>query len=141
MEQLFKSFYSSELKLKNATKVATILNLLIVLMGIFGVVAFTLVRRNKEIAVRKVLGAEVKNILFLFIRDYAWLILIANVIAWPIAYFVINNWLQNYTYRIEQNIFSYLIVCLLVFFIAFLLITAQCLKTAFLNPVKSLRTE
>jgi ABC-type antimicrobial peptide transport system permease subunit len=141
MDQRFQSLYNSELQLKKATKVATILNFLIVLMGIFGVVSFTLARRNKEIAVRKVLGAEVKNILFLFINDYAWLILIANVIAWPIAYFVINNWLQNYTYRIEQNIFTYLIVCLLVFFIAFLLITAQCLKTAYSKPVKSLRTE
>ena len=141
MDQRFQSLYNSELQLKKATNVATVLNLLIVLMGIFGVVAFTLARRNKEIAVRKVLGAEVKNILFLFINDYAWLILIANVIAWPIAYFVINNWLQNYTYRIEQNIFTYLIACLLVFFIAFLLITVQCLKTAFSKPIKSLRTE
>jgi predicted lysophospholipase L1 biosynthesis ABC-type transport system permease subunit len=129
------------LQLKKATNVATILNLLIVLMGIFGVVAFTLARRNKEIAVRKVLGAEVKNILFLFIKDYAGLIFIANLIAWPVAYFVINNWLQNYSYRIEQNIFSYLTVCLLVFFIAFLLIAAQCFKTAIAKPIKSLRTE
>ena len=141
MDQRFQSLYSSELQLKKATNVATILNLLIVLMGIFGVVAFTLARRNKEIAVRKVLGAEVKNILFLFIKDYAWLILIANLIAWPIAYFVINNWLQDYSYRIEQNIFSYLTVCLLVFFIAFLVIAAQCFKTAVAKPIKSLRTE
>jgi putative ABC transport system permease protein len=141
MDQRFQSLYSSELQLKKATNVATILNLLIVLMGIFGVVAFTLARRNKEIAVRKVLGAEVKNILFLFIKDYAWLILIANLIAWPVAYFVINNWLQNYSYRIEQNIFSYLTVCLLVFFIAFLAIAAQCFKTAIAKPIKSLRTE
>src|SRR4030095_1573706 len=141
MDQRFQSLYGSELQLKKATNVATILNLLIVLMGIFGVVAFTLARRNKEIAVRKVLGAEVKNILFLFIKDYAWLIFIANLIAWPVAYFVINNWLQNYSYRIEQNIFSYLTVCLLVFFIAFLLIAAQCFKTAIAKPIKSLRTE
>jgi ABC-type lipoprotein release transport system permease subunit len=110
-------------------------------MGIFGVVAFTLARRNKEIAIRKVLGAEVKNILFLFIKDYAWLIFIANLIAWPVAYFVINNWLQNYSYRIEQNILSYLTVCLLVLFIAFLVIGAQCFKTAIAKPIKSLRTE
>ena len=141
MDQRFQSLYSSELQLKKATNVATILNLLIVLMGIFGVVAFTLARRNKEIAVRKVLGAEVKNILFLFIKDYAWVIFIANLIAWPVAYFVINSWLQNYSYRIEQNIFSYLTVCFLVFLIAFLVIVAQCFKTAIAKPIKSLRTE
>ena len=120
---------------------ATILNFLIVLMGIFGVVAFTLARRNKEIAIRKVLGAEVKNILSLFIKDYAWLILIANVIAWPLAYLVTNNWLQHYSYRIGQSIYSYLAVCLFVFALAFLLISIQCLKTAISNPVKNLRLE
>jgi len=141
MDQRFQSLYSSELQLKKATKVGTILNLIIVFMGIFGIVAFTLARRTKEIAVRKVLGAEVKHILFLFIKDYAWLIVIANIIAWPVAYFVINNWLQNYSYRIQQSIFSYLEVCLLIFCIAFLLIIFQCFKTAIENPVKKLRTE
>jgi len=141
MDQRFQSLYSSELQLRKATNVASILNVLIVLMGIFGVVAFTLARRNKEMAVRKVLGADLINILFLFIKDYASLIVIANLIAWPVAYFVINNWLQNYSYRIEQSIYPYLTVCVLVFFIAFLLIAAQCFKTATAKPIKSLRTE
>ena len=141
MDQRFQSLYNSEVQLKKATNVATILNFLIVLMGIFGVVAFTLARRNKEIAIRKVLGAEAGNIILLFIRDYAWLILIANLIAWPLAYIVTNNWLQNYNYRIGQSIYSYVTVSLLVFVLAFLLISAQCLKTAVANPVKNLRTE
>lgn len=141
MDDRFQALYNSELQLKRATNVATTLNFLIVLMGIFGVVAFTLARRNKEIAVRKVLGAGAKNILLLFIKDYAWLILIANVIAWPLAYLVTNNWLQNYNYRIGQSIYSYLTVCLLVFVLAFLLISLQCLRTATSNPVKSLRSE
>lgn len=141
MDQRFQSLYSSELQLKKATTVATILNLLIVLMGIFGVVAFTMARRNKEIAVRKVLGADVRNIISLFIKDYALLILLANIIAWPLAYVVTNNWLQNYSYRVEQNIFSYLAVCILIFIVAFSLIAAQCMKTAISSPVKNLRTE
>jgi ABC-type antimicrobial peptide transport system permease subunit len=141
MDDRFQALYNSELQLKKATNVATILNFLIVLMGIFGVVAITLAKRNKEIAVRKVLGADVRNVLLLFNKDYAGLILVANIIAWPLAYIVTDNWLQNYNYRIGQSIYSYLTVGLLVFIVAFLLVTAQCLRTATSNPVKSLRSE
>jgi ABC-type antimicrobial peptide transport system permease subunit len=141
MDERFQSLYKSELQLKKATKVATILNLLIVFMGIFGIVAFTLAQRTKEIAVRKVLGAEVKNILLLFIKDYAWLIVIANVIAWPLAYVTMDHWLQNYAYRIQQNIMPYMLVGVFMFFAVFVFIIAQCFKTAISNPAKSLRTE
>ncbi len=110
-------------------------------MGVFGVVAFTLAKRNKEIAVRKVLGADVKNILLLFIKDYSWLIFIANIIAWPVAYIISNRWLENYAYRIQQNAVPYIMVCAFIFIVAFVLITAQCFKAALANPVKNLRTE
>jgi len=104
-------------------------------------VAFTLTKRSKEIAVRKVLGAGVKNILLLFIKEYSWLIIIANIIAWPLAYAATNDWLHNYAYRIRQNITPYLFVCGFIFLTAFVLIITQCFKAANANPVKSLRTE
>lgn len=141
MDERFQSLYESEIQLKKATGLATALNMAIVFMGIFGVVAFTLARRNKEIAVRKILGAEAKNIILLFLKDYALLILIANLIAWPVAYWTTNQWLQNYTYRMQQTIIPYLTVFLFVVLAAFLFITLQCLKVARANPVKSLRTE
>ena len=141
MDEKFQSLYNSELQLKKSAEVATILNLLIVLMGVFGVVAFTLARRNKEIAIRKVLGANAGGIIRLFLKEYGLAILISNVIAWPVAYFTINNWLQNYNYRIEQHILLYILVGLLVFCFAFAIIAAQCFKVAVTNPVKSLRSE
>ena len=141
MDNKFQSLYKSELQLKSATNLASILNLVIVFMGIFGVVAFTLSKRSKEIAVRKVLGAKVNNIILLFIKDYAGLILLANIIAWPIAYMVINHWLQGYAYRIDQRILSYLLAAVIVFATAFIFITLQCYKIAVTNPVESLRTE
>ncbi len=141
MDQEFQSLYKSELQLKSATNISAILNLVIVFMGIFGVVAFTLAKRNKEIAIRKMLGAEVKNIILLFIKDYAMLILIANIIAWPIAYMVIHHWLQGYAYRIDQNVIPYLFASFFVFAAAFIFITLQCFKTAVSNPVRSLRSE
>jgi ABC-type lipoprotein release transport system permease subunit len=141
MDERFQSLYKSEIQLKKAANLATVLNMVIVFMGIFGVVAFTLARRNKEIAVRKVLGAEAKNIILLFLKDYALLILIANIIAWPLAYWFTNAWLQSYAYRIQQDLLPYLAVFCFVFLVAFLFITIQCFKTALANPVNSLRSE
>jgi putative ABC transport system permease protein len=141
MDDQFQSLYKSELQLKKAANIATVLNLIIVFLGIYGVVAFSLSKRTKEIAVRKVIGADARNIIFLFIKDYALLILIANFIAWPVAYAIINKWLDNYAYRIQQNIIIYLIVCLFIFITSFILITVQCYKTANSNPVESLRSE
>ncbi len=110
MDDRFGALYQSEIQLKKATHLATALTLVIVFMGIFGILAFTLARRNKEIAVRKVLGADAKNIIMLFLKDYALLIVVASIIAWPLAYWATNQWLQNYTYRIQQNLVPYLTV-------------------------------
>lgn len=141
MDEKFQSLYKSELQLKKAANIATILNLVIVFLGIFGVVAFTLTKRTKEIAVRKVLGANVRNIIILFIRDYAVLILLANLIAWPATYIITNKWLQGYAYRVNQDIVPYLFVCFFIFITAFSMIAIQCFKAGAANPVKSLRTE
>lgn len=141
MDEKFAALYKAQLQLRTAANTSTILNIVIILLGIIGVVAFMLVKRDKEIAVRKVLGANTANILFLFLKEYAALIIISNLIAWPLAYIVTEKWLQNFAYRMHQNIFPYLIVLVFVSVIAFGLIILQCFKTAVANPVKSLRTE
>ncbi len=141
MDEKFAALYKSDLQLQKAADIATALNVIIVVLGIIGVVAFMLARRNKEIAIRKVLGADAGNILFIFLKEYAGLIVIANIIAWPLAYAITQKLLQNFAYHINQNIFSYLIVFVFVSVIAFALIILQCFKVAIANPVKSLRTE
>jgi putative ABC transport system permease protein len=141
MDDRFQSLYKSELQLKKTAGLATALNLVIVFLGIFGVVAFTLARREKEMAVRKVLGADIRNIILLFIQGYVWPILIANLIAWPLAYLITDRWLANYAYRISQDIAPYLFVCLIIAIMTFILIASQCFKTAVSNPVNSLRAE
>ena len=141
MDEKFTLLYKSELQLQTAANIATILNIIIVLLGIIGVVAFMLTKRNKEIAVRKVLGANAGNIILLFVKEYAVLIIIANIVAWPLAYLITERLLQNFAYRIEQSIFPYLIVLVFITVIAFALIAMQCFKAAVANPVKSLRTE
>ena len=141
MDDRFATLYRSDLQLKKAAGIATGLNLLIVFLGIFGIVAFTLTKRNKEMAVRKVLGADLVDIIRLFLQDYVGLIVLANLIAWLPAYVVTNKWLDNYAYRITQDIVPYVIVGVLIFVMAFALIAAQCLRTATANPGKSLRAD
>lgn len=141
MDEKFAALYKAQLQLRTAANTATILNIVIVLLGLLGMVAFMLVKREKEIVVRKVLGADKGNILFLFLKEYAVLIIISNLIAWPLAYFATEKWLQNFAYRMHQNIVPYLFVFLFVSTIAFGLIILQCFKVAVTNPAKSLRME
>lgn len=141
MDDRFEALYRSDLQLKEAAGIATGLNLLIVFLGIFGIVAFTLTKRNKEMAVRKVLGADLKDIIRLFLQDYTWPIVLANLIAWPLAYTVTDKWLGNYAYRITQDLVPYVVAGALIFMMAFVLIAAQCWRTARANPVTSLRME
>jgi putative ABC transport system permease protein len=77
----------------------------------------------------------------IFLREYGMTIAIANIIAWPLAYLVVDNWLQNYQYRVQQDLFTYLLVAVCVFGFAFSMIIAQCLKSARANPVGALRSE
>ena len=87
------------------------------------------------------LGANAGNIILLFVKEYALLIIIANILAWPSAYMMTERLLQNFAYRVEQNILPYVIVLAFIACISFVLIATQCFRTARANPVKSLRTE
>lgn len=138
MDDRFEALYRSDLQLQKAAGIATGLNLAIVFLGIIGIVAFTIARRNREMAVRKVLGAGLADVIGQFLRDYVGLIIIANLIAWPLAYIITNKWLENYAYRITQNIVPYVSVAAIIFISAFALITLQCWKTAAANPMRSL---
>jgi len=141
MEDRFNKLYRAELQLKKATQVATVMNLLIVFMGIFGLVAFMMARRIKEMAVRKVLGASFMNIIWLFIKDYVGIICLSNLISWPLAYFISRRWLEQYAYRINQNMFTYWGSGLLILGSALFLIAIQCFNQAKSNPAPALRSE
>ncbi|ASU36242.1 ABC transporter permease [Mucilaginibacter xinganensis] len=110
-------------------------------LGLFGLTLITITQRIKEIGIRKVLGASVANILLLISKDFAGLILIANTIALPLAYWGCNKWLQGYKFRIEFNAWYFILPMLMVFLIAILTISYQSIRAALANPVKSLRSE
>ncbi|PWV53667.1 ABC transporter permease [Chitinophaga sp. S165] len=141
MDDKFQAMYTSETRLKQAANVATGLNFVIILLGAAGVVAFSLNRRTKEIGVRKVLGADTHNIIYLFLKEYTSVILIANLIAWPVAWVVADHWLDNYAYRTSMSATPFIIAGVITFSLTYILIALQCFRTASANPTGLLRSE
>ena len=110
-------------------------------LGLFGLASFTTIQRTKEIGIRKVLGASVIQILKLLYREFAFLLVIAFVLAVPIAWYVVSNWLQGYAFRINIGWLYFLLPFMTIVVIALLTVSFQSIKAAVANPVKSLRTE
>jgi len=110
-------------------------------LGLFGLVTYAAEQRIKEIGIRKVLGASVKSIVAMLSKDFIKLIMIAAVIAFPVAWFAMNKWLQDFAYRIDMSWWMFALAAMVALVIALLTIGFQAIKAAFANPVKSLRTE
>src|SRR6266542_997846 len=110
-------------------------------LGLFGLASYSAERRVKEVGIRKVLGASVQNIVAMLSKDFLKYVLIAALIAWPLAWFSVYKWLQDYAYRIDITWWIFLLAVLIAIIIAFLTISFQAIKAAVANPVKSLRTE
>jgi putative ABC transport system permease protein len=108
---------------------------------LFGLAAFTAERRQKEIGIRKVLGASVKGVITLLSKDFIQLVLIAIVIAVPIAWYAMDKWLQNFAYHVGITWWMFALAGLLAVAIALVAVGAQSVKAALMNPVKSLRSE
>jgi putative ABC transport system permease protein len=117
------------------------LAIVIACLGLFGLAAFTAEQRTREIGVRKVLGASIAGIVALLSKDFLKLVLVAFAVASPIAYFAMNRWLQDFAYRIQIGIETFLLAGLLALAIAWLTVSYQSLKAALANPVEALRYE
>jgi putative ABC transport system permease protein len=115
--------------------------ILISCLGLFGLATFSAEQRTKEIGVRKVLGASVSSIVALLSKDFLKLVALSVVIASPIAWFVMNKWLQGFAYRLPISWTVFVITAAVALLIAFVTIGFQAIKAAVANPVKSLRTE
>jgi len=137
----FDRIYKSETRLANTFNYITGLAILIACLGLFGLASFATLRRTKEIGIRKVLGAPVSGLIILLSRDFLKWVLVANLIAWPLAYFAMNRWLQNFAYRTGIGLSLFLLAAVLVFAVALLTIIFQAIKAALTNPVDSLRYE
>ncbi len=141
MDDTLATLYKSEIQLKKASYTATVLALIIVLLGVLGLVSLSIQKRTKEIGIRKVLGASVPAIVTLFVKEFLLVILIGGAVACPLAYILMHNWLQGYAYRITITATPFISSMVLLGVITALLICLQTIKAAVTNPVSSLRTE
>jgi putative ABC transport system permease protein len=119
----------------------TLLSVIVACMGLFGLATHTEERRTKEIGIRKVLGATTGNMVMMLSKDFLKLVVIASLIAIPIAWYAMHNWLQDFAYRTDINWWIFVLSTGLVAFIALTTISFQSFRTATANPVKSLRSE
>jgi putative ABC transport system permease protein len=122
-------------------KYATGLAIFIACLGLFGMVSFTTERRTKEIGIRKVLGATVSGIIGLLTKEFVILVIIAGVVASPIAYYVMNKWLNHFAYHAEIGIWMFVLACVIAMAITLLTVCYQAIKAAIANPVDALRYE
>ena len=141
VDDQFNQLFLSEMLISKLSRVFAALAILISCLGLFGLAAYTAERRTKEIGVRKVLGASVSGIAALLSKDFLKLVLVSCIVAFPLAWLMMNNWLQNYQYRITISWWVFLIAGTVAILIALLTVSFQAIKAAIANPVKSLRTE
>jgi predicted permease len=136
-----EKLYAEEQRLGKISVVFTILAILISCLGLFGLVSYVAEQKKKEIGIRKVLGASVQTVVKLLTKEFVVLVLTAFVIASPLAYYAMQNWLQDFTYRIDISLWVFLVAGLIALMITLLTVSFQAIKAAIANPVKSLRTE
>ena len=141
VDDQFNNVFLSEMLISKLSRVFSALAILISCLGLFGLAAYTAERRTKEIGVRKVLGASVTGVTVLLSMDFLKLVSLSCIVAFPIAWWMMNNWLLNYQYRISISWWIFLIGGAVAILIALLTISFQTVKAAIANPVKSLRTE
>jgi ABC-type antimicrobial peptide transport system permease subunit len=136
-----RAFYAQEEKYATLFQMFSIVFLLIGSLGLYGLITFLVNRKSKEVAVRKVLGATLTNILILFSKDYIRLILLSFVLAVPIAYYFVNDWLSNFAHQIELHWWLFIIPGFMVLLITMLVVGMKMFKTARMNPVEKLKYE
>jgi putative ABC transport system permease protein len=141
LDESYSRLYDAEQKQGSIFTIFACIAIFIACLGLFGLSAFSITQRIKEIGIRKVLGASVNNLLLLLSKDFLKLVLIAAIIAFPVAWFSMNKWLQDFAYRIDIQWWVLAVAGIVAALIAFVTISFQAAKAALSNPVKSLRTE
>lgn len=141
MDETLETLYFKEIQLSKAAYTATALSVVIVLLGVIGLIALNIQKRTKEIGIRKVLGASIPSIISLFMKEFMIIIIIAAVAACPLAYFIMNEWLNDYAYKISLTGTPFILSIAGLGLLTALLIVMQTFKAGLANPVKSLRSE
>jgi len=141
LDESFDLQYRADEELVKLFSYFTFLAIFVACLGLFGLASFTAERRTKEIGIRKTLGASVSEVILLLSKEFTRWVLVANIIAWPLAYFAMNRWLQNFAYRIDIGLGTFVLAALLALAIALLTVGYQAVKAARANPADALRYE
>lgn len=141
LDEQFNAQYKNDNLFSTSLWLFTIIAIIIACLGLFGLSLFTIAKRNKEISIRKVLGATLLQIVSLITKDYLKLVLLAGFIALPLAYILVNNWIKDYAFHISIGVWFFVLPVVLIIAIALLTVLYQSLRAAIANPVKSLRSE
>lgn len=141
LDEDFASLYKADTQLSRIVGILSAIAIAIAALGLFGLATYATEKRVKEIGVRKVFGASVQSIALLLNRDFLKPVLLASLIAWPIAWIILRAWLNNFAFRIELNVWVFLVTALLASLIAFVTVSFRTLRAAWTNPVNSLRAE
>jgi len=141
VDEQFDQYFKTETLIGKLAGVFAALAIVISCLGLFGLAAYTAERRTKEIGIRKVLGASAQGLAGLLSKDFIQLVAISCLIAFPVAWWMMNTWLQDYEYRIQISWWIFIAAGLLAILIALITVSFQAIKAALMNPVKSLRTE
>ncbi|MBJ6119288.1 ABC transporter permease [Pontibacter sp. BT310] len=139
MDQNFEKMYKAEDKLKTLLWIFTGLAIFVACMGLFGLAAYAAERRKKEIGIRKVLGADNGSIVALLSKEFLMLVIMAALVAFPLAWYAMHNWLEDFAYRVDISLWVFLVAGIVAALIAFLTISYQALKAARANPILNLR--
>jgi ABC-type antimicrobial peptide transport system permease subunit len=137
----YKALYAAEERVGTLSRYFAGLAIIISCLGLFGLAAFTAQKRQKEIGIRKVVGATVSNIVFMLSKDFLRLVVIALLIAFPLGWWAMSEWLQSFAYRTDIGLTVFVVAGVSILLITLLTVSYQAIRTALANPVKSLRTE
>lgn len=141
LDETIANFYRDEARQNKLFKVFSFIAIFIGCLGLYGLVAFMAAQRTKEVGIRKVLGASIFHIAGLFSKEFVKLVLIAFVLAAPVAYYIISLWLEDFTYRISINVWPFVLAGIATLLIALFTMSAKAIQAALANPVFSLKSE
>jgi putative ABC transport system permease protein len=141
LDQKFDELYKKDIRQQRILSIFSGLAIIIACLGLFGLASFTAAKRTKEIGVRKVLGSSVQNIVLLLSKELLRPVILATLIAIPLAYLVMNNWLQGFAYRTPMYWWIFVLAAVITVAIALFTVSFKALKVALANPTKSLRSE
>jgi len=141
LEEELATLYNNEEKTATIFNIFSVLAIFIAALGLLGLASFSAAQRTKEVGIRKAMGASIASVLISLAREYVWLILLATLLAWPLGYFYMKDWLQDYPARVDLDPLVFVISSLLAFIIAAVTVIMRVYQSASANPVKSLRYE